>query len=208
MNTTSVDAYLKDGCGRCEHYQTPQCKALQWTKPLVLLRGLVLEAGLGEAMKWGNPTYTLGGKNVAMLASLREYCALAFFKGALLQDDDGRLESPGPNSHHARQLRFRSAGEVKRALPLIRRLLAQAVQLEKEGKKVERADKPREAMPEELQRRLAGDKALQAAFDALTPGRQRSHVLHVSGAKQAETRERRVDKCVPVILAGRGFNER
>jgi uncharacterized protein YdeI (YjbR/CyaY-like superfamily) len=208
MNTTSVDAYLKDGCGRCEHYQTPQCKVHLWTKPLGMLRELVRGAELGEEMKWGNPTYTLGGKNVAMLVSLREYCALAFFKGSLLEDGDGVLESPGPNSHHMRQLRFRSADEVKKARPRIQALLAQAIQLEKAGRKVERAATPREPMPEELQRRLAGDAALKEAFDALTPGRQRSHVLHVSGAKQAETRERRVDKCVPVILAGRGFNER
>jgi len=208
MNTTSVDAYLKDGCGRCDKYQTPQCKVHLWTDALVLLRGVLRAAGLEEEMKWGNPTYTLGGKNVAMLVSLKEYCAVAFFKGALLEDLDGALESPGPNSHHARRLRFRSAAEAKKALPRLKKLLAQAIQLEKDGKKVERPATPREALPEELASRLAGDKALKAAFEALTPGRQRSHVLHISGAKQAETRVLRVEKCVPDILAGRGFNER
>jgi len=207
MNTTSVDAYLQDGCGRCDKYQTPQCKVHLWTDALVLLRGLVLGAGLDEAMKWGNPTYTLGGKNVVMLASLKECCAVAFFKGALLEDPDGALESPGPNSHHARQLRFCSAAEVKKAAPRLKRFLAQAIQMEKEGRKVERKaeDGP---LPEELAQRLASDASLRRAFDALTPGRKRSHALHVSGAKQAETRVRRVETCVPDILAGRGFNER
>jgi uncharacterized protein YdeI (YjbR/CyaY-like superfamily) len=208
MNTTSVDAYLQDGCGRCDKYRTPECKVLLWTDALVLLRGQLRASGLEEEMKWGNPTYTLGGKNVAMLASLKDCCAVAFFKGALLEDPDGVLESPGPNSHHARQLRFRSTAEARKALPRLKKLLAQAIQVEKEGKKVERPAAPREAMPEELANRLAADKALKAAFDALTPGRQRSHVLHVSGAKQAETRVRRVEKCVPDILAGKGFNER
>lgn len=207
MNTTDVDAYLRDGCGRCEHYQTPSCKVLLWTRPLVKLRELVLASGLEEAMKWGSPTYTLAGKNVLMIASYREHCALQFFKGALLTDAGGLLESPGPNSKHVRLIKFRSVADVESRTPLIQRLIKQAISLEASGAKVE-VTVDSEPRPEELVRRLASDKVLRAAFEALTPGRRRSHVLHISSAKQAETRERRVDRCVVDILAGRGFNER
>jgi uncharacterized protein YdeI (YjbR/CyaY-like superfamily) len=207
MNTTSVDSYLREGCGRCEDYQTPRCKALLWTGPLEALRALVRGAGLQETMKWGSPTYTLGGKNVVMLASFRESCALSFFKGALLTDDDGQLQQAGPNSHHARFLRFTSQREVSARKELIQRLLAQAMELERRGAKVERP-KEREPMPAELERRLAAEPKLKRAFEALTPGRQRSHILHVSGARQSETRARRADRCAKDILAGRGFNER
>lgn len=207
MNTTSVDSYLRDGCGRCEHYQTPHCKVLLWTKPLEALRALVRAAGLEEAMKWGSPTYTLDGKNVLMIVSFREHCALSFLKGALLTDDEGQLQAPGPNSQHVRFLKFTSLKEVTARKKLIQRLIAQAVELERAGAKVE---KPRtaEPLPDELERRLKEEPKLKKAWEALTPGRRRSHVLHVSGARQAETRERRVERCAKDILAGRGFNER
>ncbi len=207
MNRTSVDAYLQDGCGRCEHYQTPACKVLLWTPALVALRELLRSAGLAEEMKWGSPCYTLGGKNVVMIGSFKDSCALMFFKGALLEDEDGVLESPGPNSHHARYLKFRSVEDAHARLAQARRFVDLAIALERSGVKAEpRATQ--EAMPEELARRLAEDDALRAAFEGLTPGRRRSHVLHVCGAKQAETRARRVDRCAQDILAGRGFNER
>jgi uncharacterized protein YdeI (YjbR/CyaY-like superfamily) len=207
MNTTNVDSYLRDGCGRCEHFQTPQCKVLLWTKPLEALRALVLATGLEEEMKWGSPCYTLGGKNVVMIGSFKEFCALQFFKGAALEDEEGLLVSPGPNSRFGRYLKFTSLAEVKAKRPQVQRFLEQAVALERSGRKVE-PSKEREPVPEELARRLAEDATLRKAFEALTPGRQRSHVLHISGAKQSETRERRVDRCAKDILAGRGFNER
>lgn len=207
MNNTSVDSYLRDGCGRCEHYQTPSCKVLLWTKPLEALRAMVLAAGLEEHMKWGSPTYTLGGKNVVMIVSFREHCALQFWKGAAMTGDEGRLEAPGPNSHEIRLLKFKSAAEVKAQKKLIERLLAQAIELERAGVKVGK-ERPPEPVPDELERRLKAEPKLKKAWEALTPGRRRSHVLHVSGAKQAETRERRVDRCADDILAGRGFNER
>ena len=207
MNTESVDAYLRDGCGRCEHYQTPSCKVHLWTPVLVSLRSLILDAGLTEEMKWGSPCYTVGGKNVVMIVSLRESCALQFFKGAALIDDEGLLESPGPNSRFGRLLRFRSVEEFDARRPVATRLLEQAVALEQAGVKVVPSAVP-EPVPEELARRLEADDTLRRAFDALTPGRRRSHILHVGGAKQSGTRERRVDRCADDILAGRGFNER
>lgn len=208
MNTTSVDAYLRDGCGRCDKYQTPDCKVHLWTKPLVALRALVQDTELAEEMKWGSPCYTLDGKNVVMLVSFKEHCALQFFKGALLEDPAGLLESPGPNSHHVRLLKVRTMADVTKHRAAAKRFLAQAIELERAGAKVQKPAAAATALPDELTRRLAAEPALKKAFDALTPGRQRSHVLHISGAKQAETRERRVDRCAEDILAGRGFNER
>ncbi|NMO16779.1 hypothetical protein HPC49_09035 [Pyxidicoccus fallax] len=207
MNNTSVDSYLRDGCGRCEHYKTPACKVHRWTKALEALRELVLASGLVEEMKWGCPCYTLGGKNVVMVTAFKEYCALQFFKGAALVDDAGVLESPGPNSRFARFLKFQSVEDVIARRPVARRLVDQAIALERAGTKVAPKAAP-EPVPVELERRLAADPALRRAFEALTPGRQRSHILHISGAKQSETRERRVDRCAPDILSGRGFNER
>lgn len=207
IQRTSVEAYLKDGCGRCEHYQTPQCKVLLWTEPLQALRKLVLAAGLQETLKWGSPCYTHDGRNVVMVVSFREYCSIEFFQGAALEAEEGVLESHGENSHVARFVRFHSAKEVRARKALLEGLLAQAIERAKAGEKIERP-KAAQPVPAELARRLASDAPLRKAFEALTPGRRRSHVLHVSGAKQSTTREARVAKCVPVILAGRGFNER
>jgi len=207
MNRESVDAYLRDGCGRCEHYQTPQCKVHAWTDALRALRAVALEAGLTETMKWGSPCYTLGDANVAMIVAFRESCALSFFQGAGLDDPEGALEEPGPNTRFGRYFRLRSAGEVAAHRATIERLLAQAVALARAGTKLDVAPAA-EPVPEELERVLASDAALRRAFDALTPGRRRSHILHVGGAKQSETRARRAEKCAPEIRAGRGFQER
>lgn len=207
MNNESVDSYLRDGCGRCEHYKTPQCKVHRWGEALKALRGLVLSCGLTEEMKWGSPCYTLNGKNVVMVAAFKDFCALSFFKGAALVDDAGLLESPGPNSRHARFLKFQSAEEVIAKRNQAKRLVEQAKELERAGTKIAPASEP-EPLPVELEERLAADRDLRQAFEALTPGRKRSHILHISGAKQSETRMRRVERCTPDILAGRGFNER
>lgn len=207
MNKTSVDSYLRDGCGRCEHYQTPACKVHLWSAPLVALRKLVRATELVEAMKWGHPTYTLGGKNVVMISAFKDFCALQFFQGAALTDDDGLLVSPGPNSRFARYLKFTTLAEVTRHRAVIVRLLDQAIALAASGAKVA-APPPSEEVPAELAARLAADPALRRAFAALTPGRRRSHLLHITGAKQSETRARRVDRSAVEILAGRGWNER
>lgn len=207
MNNTSVESFLEDGCGRCEHFKTPACKVHLWTAPLEALRELLLAAGLGEEMKWGSPCYTLNGKNVIMLVALKDCCAISFFKGAALVDDEGLLESPGPNSRFGRYLKFRSLADVKARKKVTKKLIEQAIELERAGKKVTPPSAV-EPVPAELKQRLETDAKLRKAFEALTPGRRRSHILHVSGAKQSETRERRVDRCAEDIFAGRGFNER
>jgi uncharacterized protein YdeI (YjbR/CyaY-like superfamily) len=207
-----VEAYLREGCGRCDRYRTPSCKVHRWHEELVALRQIARGAGLREEIKWGAPCYTLDGKNVAMVFAFNESCGVSFFKGAALRDPDGVLELPGPNSREGRVLRVRSPEEVRARAAQLRVLLEQAIALAREGVPRREAAPVREAAPESLPDaladRLAADPALRRAFDALTPGRRRSHALHVGGAKQRETRDRRAERCAEDILAGRGFNER
>jgi uncharacterized protein YdeI (YjbR/CyaY-like superfamily) len=207
MNNSNVDSYLRDGCGRCEHFQTPSCKVHLWTKALEALREIVLSTGLDEEMKWGSPCYTLGGKNVVMIGAFKESCVLSFFKGGALVDHDGALDSAGPNSRVARWMKFRSLDDVLARRAIALRFIEQAIALERAGVKVAKSAEA-EPVPIELERRLEVDPDLRRAFEALTPGRRRSHLIHITGAKQSETRARRVDKCAEDILAGRGFNER
>ncbi len=208
MVTTDVATYFAEGCGRCEHFQTPQCKVHLWTDALQELRSLILAAGLEETMKWGSPTYTIEGcGNVVMLTSFRAYCALSFPRGSLLTDPDGVLEAPGPNSQGGRLFKFTDVQQVRDQAERIRSTLAEAIEIHRSGRKVVFAERP-EPIPDELQARLDDDPALEAAFEALTPGRQRSHIIYVGGAKQSGTRERRVEKCVPKILDGKGFLDR
>lgn len=207
MNNTDADSWLADGCGRCDKYQTPACKVHRWPEVLVELRALARAAGLVEEMKWGNPCYTLDGKNVAMLGALTDAAALSFFKGTLLTDDQDLLHAPGPNSQAARQLKFTSLEQVHALRPVIQRMLDQAIALERAGARVEFARGPA-AIPAELQALLDADPALQAAFAALTPGRQRSHALHVDGAKTPAARGARAGKCAEKIRAGKGFLDR
>lgn len=178
-----------------------------WSEVLKELRALLLAAGLTEEIKWGKPTYTHAGGNVAILQPFNESCALMFFKGALLKDPRGLLERPGEHSHAARRIVFTGADQVAAASTAIKGWISQAIAAEKAGLDVP-GERKREPMPAELAAILKRDPALKQAFAALTPGRQRSYILHVSTAKQAATRSTRAEKCAPGILAGKGFNER
>ncbi len=204
MNNTSVDSYLQDGCGRCPRYQTPACKVHTWAEGLVSLRRLLQATELVEEMKWGSPCYTLGGKNVVLLGAFNEFFVLSFIRGAALADPDGLLEPPGPNSRFVRVVKLRAAAEIGPLQPAIERLLQRAIEAEREGIEIPRDDEALELL-EALQERLAVDGALAEAFAALTPGRQRSFVIYVGGAKQAATQRDRVERCVPKIMAGKGF---
>lgn len=207
MNNTSVDSYLSEGCGRCDRFQTPSCKVHLWKEALTTLRELLLETELVEEMKWGSPCYTLEGKNVIMLASFNEECGISFLKGIALVDEGGLLTKPGPNTRVARVCRFRSVEEVEERREHLRSLIRQAVEVERSGVEVVAPDDP-SPVPFELQERLDADPELRQAFDELTPGRQRSYIIHVSGAKQSATRARRAERCAPKIMEGKGFNER
>lgn len=206
MNNSSVESYLAEGCGRCDRFQTADCKVHRWGLVLIGLRKIALASGLVETMKWGSPCYTIEGKNVLMIAAFNEFCALSFFKGALIEDETGALELPGPNSHSGRLLKFRSVEDLEARRELAGSLIQRAVAVERLGKELPK--RPADAMPEELQARLDEDLALAQAFDQLTPGRQRSHIIYVSGAKQSKTRASRAEQCAAKVLAGKGFNER
>ena len=198
--------YFIDGCGRCSLHGTDQCKVRKWADPLVLLREIMLQSGLEEEAKWGQPTYTLKGKNVAMIFSLKDSCGINFFKGVLLKDDAKILVPAGANSNVARMLKISTAAEVSQLEPHIHAYVAEAIELEKSGAKVPKPTE-REPMPETLVNWLENDTQLQKAWDLLTPGRQRSYILHVGSAKQEQTQLNRIEKCIPKIYAGKGFNE-
>lgn len=201
-----VDAYLLDGCGRCDLYQTPDCKVHRWTEELILLRKIMLKSGLKEEIKWGSPCYTFEGANVAMIGAFNDYCVLSFIKGALLKDPHQILQKPGENTQAGRVVKFRDMSEILAVEVHLLNYILEAVDIERRGEKVEFKSQPEE-IPDELQEKLDHDPIVREAFDRLTPGRKRSYIIHITGAKQAATRRSRVEKCVPKMLAGKGFNE-
>ena len=181
-------------------------RSLQWPDEMNAVRSMLLGGGLTEMLKWGKPCYTHEGKNIVILQEMRDFLALMFFKGALLQDPAGVLEEQGPNSRSARRIRFTSVDDVVRLSQVVETYLREAIQVEADGLKIGPA--PELVLVRELQVRLDGDPALKTAFEGLTPGRQREYNLHFSSAKQARTRQARIKKCVPNILAGKGFRDR
>jgi len=203
----TVDSYLANGCGRCDKYRTPECKVHAWTAPLRALRKLLNASELVETIRWGSPTYRLDGKNVIMLGAFRDHCTISFLDGALLRDDDGLLEKPGPNTQSARVVKFTSAQDVKRCEAALADFVEQAIANRRAGKRPKTVRRP-EATPAELRELLAADAELDAAWRQLTPGRQRSHILHIAGAKQAVTRRSRAEKCAIKIRRGKGFLDR
>lgn len=206
--TRSVDQYLSEGCGRCALGNTPRCKVNSWKDELRALRRIALESGLDEESKWGVPCYTAGGGNVVLVAAFKEYCAVSFFKGALLGDPEGILIAPTENSQADRQLRYTSLSEIERTESVLKAYLARAIELERSGAKVEFKKVSELAVPEEFQASLDADPALKSAFESLTPGRRKGYLLHFAGAKQSKTRQARIEKCVPRIMAGKGIDDR
>lgn len=202
-----VDLYLETGCMRCELGGTPECKVHLWTDILKALRAIVLDCGLTEERKWGVPTYTFQRKNIVNIAAFKNFASLSFFKGALLQDTTGLLVKPGENSQSGRYMPFTTLSEVQQHQAEIKAYLFEAIEAEKQGLKIDFKAKNELKLPIELADKLEKLPELKAAFDALTPGRKRSYVLHISQAKQAATRENRVEKCIPKIFQGKGFNE-
>ncbi|MBW8241424.1 YdeI/OmpD-associated family protein [Muricauda oceani] len=202
-----IDHYLLEGCGRCSLYRTPECKVHLWQKELKFLRNLVLECGLTEELKWSMPCYTFQQKNIVMIAAFKDNCTLSFFKGSLLKDENGILERPGKNSNVARVVRFTDVEQVRALKTTLRTYIFEAIAVEKAGLKVKKKQVSEYDMPEELQNKLDGDAEFRTAFEALTPGRQRGYMLHISQAKQSKTRMARIEKSIPKIFDGKGFNE-
>jgi uncharacterized protein YdeI (YjbR/CyaY-like superfamily) len=182
-------------------------KAGIWQEAITQLRLIALDCGLVEELKWGVPCYMSQGSNLALIHYFKDYCALLFVKGVLLQDAENRLVQQTENSQSNRQLRFVSVGEILAQKAAIKAYLYEAIELERLGLKVALKETADYDVPEEFQRKLAEDPALKIAFEALTPGRQRGYLLHFSSAKQSKTREARIDKCTRSIFEGRGLGE-
>lgn len=182
-------------------------KAKQWQDEMRELRKIVLDCHLAEAFKWRAPCYTFEQSNVVMISGFKEYCALSFFKGALLKDARGILAKPGENTRSARLIRFTALQEIVEMEAILKAYIHEAIQIEKAGLKVDFEKDRALSLPEELQQKLEDLPALKVAFEALTPGRQRAYVLHFTAAKQPKTRESRIEACMPRILDGKGPND-
>ncbi|PFW76050.1 hypothetical protein COL23_11980 [Priestia aryabhattai] len=182
-------------------------KAKKWKEEYETLRKIVLDCELTEDFKWMNPCYTFEKKNIVLMHGFKEYCALLFPKGSLLQDSHGILIQQTENVQGARQIRFTNVQEIAEKEAVLKAYIYEAIEVEKTGLKV-KAKKPEELIiPEELQYKFDEIPALKTAFTTLTPGRQRAYILHFSAAKQSKTRESRVEKCIPNILNGKGLND-
>lgn len=179
----------------------------QWQEAYRKLRAIALDCDLTEDFKWGHPCYTLDDQNVVLIHGFKEYCALLFFKGALMQDPKGILIQQTENVQAGRQIRFTSAQEITKLAATLKSYIRDAIKVERSGAQVEFKQTAEFAMPEEFLSKLEESPALQEAFNALTPGRQRGYLLHFSSAKQAKTRAARVDKCIPHILKGKGLDD-
>jgi uncharacterized protein YdeI (YjbR/CyaY-like superfamily) len=179
----------------------------QWKSSFAKLRELALDSGLTEELKWGHPCYTLKGKNVFLMHGFNDYCALLFHKGALLKDEHGILVQQTENVQGGRQIRFTSVNEIVRLAPVLRAYMQEAIVVEEAGLKVPLKKTTEFAMPEEFAAKLKAMPTLKKAFNALTPGRQRGYLLHFASAKQARTREARIEKHIDRILAGKGLDD-
>jgi uncharacterized protein YdeI (YjbR/CyaY-like superfamily) len=177
----------------------------RWPEETEALRAILTAFPLTEEYKWGKPTYMYEGKNVAIVQGFNEFIALLFFKGALLKDPKKLLKKPGENTQAGRRLEFADAKEIAAKKATVKAYVAEAIELEKSGAKVELKKSDDHTLPEELEAALKTDKALGKAFRALTPGRQRAYALFIGGAKQSATRAARVEKVTPRILSGLGM---
>jgi uncharacterized protein YdeI (YjbR/CyaY-like superfamily) len=187
-----VDEYLK--------------KVKNWQAETKKLRQVILDCPLSEELKWGKPCYTFQESNIVIIQGFKEYCALMFFKGALLKDAKGLLIKFGESTQSARRIEFTNVQEIIEMESTLKAYIQDAIEAEKAGLKVEFKQNP-EPVPEELQNKLDEIPALKTAFEALTPGRQRGYILYFSAAKQAKTKESRIEKCIPQILNGKGLND-
>lgn len=178
-----------------------------WQEEFTRLRRILLDTGLSEDLKWGEPCYTLNGANIVLIHGFKDYCALLFFKGALMSDTAGVLIQQTKNVQAARQIRFTNADEISGMENVLKAYVAEAAEIERSGAKIDFKGTDEFAVPEEFQAKIDSTPSLKTAFEALTPGRQRSYLLHFAQPKQAKTRESRIEKAMPQILAGKGLND-
>jgi len=182
-------------------------KAKNWQEAFEQLRILILDCGLTEELKWGQPCYTFEKKNIVLMHGFKEYCALLFFKGALLQDAKGILIQQTENVQAARQIRFTNVKEIVKMKAVLKAYIYEAIEVEKAGMEVILKKTTEYSVPEEFQKKLNKMPALKKAFNALTPGRQRGYLLFFSAPKQSKTRESRVEKYIQPILNGKGLTD-
>lgn len=202
MNRGHPDSYFEIGC---ERGGTPKCNIHTWHEELKLLRSILLECGLNEALKWGSPCYSLENKNIVMLSCFNNACNISFFKGGLLKDAHNILSKPGKNTNFARVIKFTSVDEVIKLKNILKDYIYEAIDVEKSGLKIEPKKVTDDDVPEELKNKLAQDEEFKKAFEVLTVGRQRGYYMYFAAAKQSKTRAARIEKCVPLIMAGKGF---
>lgn len=202
-----VEDDFAKGCGRCERFDTADCSTRRWLGGLLDLRRICLAVGLEETAKWGHPCYVHVGRNVAILGAFRGDFRLSFFHAALLTDPNGVLERQGPNTRHPDMVRFTANEQVTELEPILHAYLLEAMGYAEEGlvppKEVDELE-----LPDELVAALDADPELAEAFHRLTPGRQKSWVLHLTAAKKPATRIARIAKARDKILGGKGANER
>ncbi|WP_443939754.1 YdeI/OmpD-associated family protein [Pedobacter sp. MW01-1-1] len=189
---------------KADFYFSPSNK---WQEALLKLRTLALDSGLTEELKWGVPCYTLNNQNVVLIHDFKEYCAFLFFKGALLKDPHNILVQQTKNVQAARQIRFTSFMQIIEQESWLKKYISNAIEIEKAGLKVALKKTDEFEMAPEFEHHLAHSPDLKTAFYALTPGRQRAYLLHFSSPKQAKTREARIEKYIPQIIAGKGLND-
>jgi len=182
-------------------------KAKRWQEEFRKLRTIVLGCGLTEELKWGKPCYTFQQSNVVLIHGFKDYCALLFIKGTLLKDAKGILIQQTENVQAARQIRFTNVRDIVKMEPVLKAYIKEAIEVEKAGLEVNYKKTSEFKVPEEFQNKLDEIPALKAAFNALTPGRQRGYLLYFSGAKQSTTRASRIEKCMPQILKGNGLDD-
>lgn len=182
-------------------------KATQWQAEFQKLRTIVLDCQLTEELKWGVPCYTFQGSNIVLIHGFKEYCALLFMKGALLNDTDGILVQQTENVQASRQIRFTNIRQIEEMESILKAYILDAIEVEKAGLSVNFKQTAEFTVPEEFQIKLDEDSALNTAFRGLTPGRQRAYLLYFSAPKQVKTREARIEKSIPLILKGKGLND-
>ncbi len=205
MNKT-IENYLINGCMRCKYGATPQCKVIKWSAELDLLRGIVLQTPLKEEIKWGSPVYTLNDKNIVSVNVLKDSANIVFFKGVLLKDEHKILQQQG-NVQLGRIVKFTNTKDIITLENVLLEYIHEAIEIEKSGNKIEIPKQILE-IPDELNQVFDEDTEFKTAFYKLTPGRQRSYIIHFSQAKQSATRLARIHKTKDLIFRGIGFNEK
>ncbi|WP_202594550.1 YdeI/OmpD-associated family protein [Reinekea blandensis] len=207
MMITDAEDFFTKGCGRCDRFDTPDCSTKPWLDGLTALRRLCLEAGLEETAKWGHPCYMHAGRNIALFGAFRTDFRFSFFNAELLKDSEGILEPNGPNAATPSVVRFTDNQQVKKLAPVLRAYIDELKRCADAGIKPVKVEREL-TLPDELAEALDADPELAEAFHALTPGRQKSYIINIGGAKKSETRIARIEKFRDKIFAGKGAMDR